>query len=135
MTVFLSDLSLAGRIDAERARPSDYFFCRLQRLQRLFHQFATQFFFLFRRNVGVADDVNDAVPSYSAVGADHLGNGQSRGDLNRRDAGLFEFRCDRSAAACARPSGGRKDNGVDAQLFNSFRHLAAHAPSVGKRVG
>jgi hypothetical protein len=107
----------------------------MEGLQRPFHQFATQFFFLFRRDVGVADDVNDAVPSYSAVGAYHLCNRESGRDLNCRDTGLFEFGCDRSAAARARPSGGCKDNSVDAQLFDSFRHLAAHAPGIGKRIG
>jgi hypothetical protein len=79
--------------------------------------------------------VNDAVAAYSAVGTYHLCNRQSGRDLNRRDAGLFEFGCDRSAAARARPSGGSKNDSVYAQLFDSFRHLAAHAPGIGKRVG
>jgi hypothetical protein len=79
--------------------------------------------------------VNDAVAQYGAVGTHHLCNRESGRDLNRRDAGLFEFGCDRSAAARARPSGGCKDNSVDAQLFDSFRHFAAHAAGIGKRIG
>ena len=108
---------------------------RSQRFQRLFHQFTPYFFFLLRRNIGIADDVNDAVAQYGAVGAYHLCNGKSGRNLNRWNAGLFEFSCDRSAAAGAGPSRGRKDNCINAQLFHSFSHLAAHAPRIGKRVG
>jgi hypothetical protein len=39
--------------------------------------------------VGVADDVNDAVAQNGAVGAHHLGDGESGRDLNRRDTGFF----------------------------------------------
>ena len=85
--------------------------------------------------MGISDDVNNAVTQDKAVGTDHLRDGKSRRDLNGRDAGLFQFGCDRSAAAGARPSRGGKDNRINAQLFHSFRHLAAHAPRVGKRVG
>jgi hypothetical protein len=35
--------------------------CGPQSLQRFFHKFAAYFFFLLRRDVGVADDMNDAV--------------------------------------------------------------------------
>jgi hypothetical protein len=79
--------------------------------------------------------VNDAVAQYGAVGAYHLCNRESGRDLNRRDAGLFEFGCDRSTAARTRPSGGCKNNSVDAQLFDPLRHLTAHAPGIGKRIG
>src|SRR6266850_6976182 len=68
------------------ALPLELFFFRPQCLQRLFHQFAAYFFFLLRRNVGVADDVNDTVAQYDAVGTDHLCNGEGGRDLNRRYA-------------------------------------------------
>jgi len=62
---------------------------RLQRAERLLDQFPPHFLFFFRRHLGVADDVDDAVAEHGAVGADHLGDGQRRGDLHRGDAGFL----------------------------------------------
>ena len=74
--------------------------------------------------------MNDTVSSNDAVRAHHLRDGKSRRNLNGWDAGLFEFSRDRSAAARAGASRGRKDNCINPQLFDSFSHLAAHAPCI-----
>ena len=47
---------------------------RPQRLQGFLHQPPANFFFLLRRDLGVAHHVNDAVTENGAVGAHHLGN-------------------------------------------------------------
>jgi len=106
-----------------------------QRIQRLFDQFAPHLFFLLGRNFGVADDVDDAVTEHSAIGADHFGDRQSRGDLHGGDAGFFQFGCDRSAAASAGASRRGKYDRVDAQPFGFLGHLAPHAPRIRQRIG
>ena len=77
------------------------FFIRLQRVQRFLHELSPQFFFLCRRQLGVAGDMHDAGAEDDAVGADHFGDGFGGGDLHHGNAGFFEFGRDRSAAASA----------------------------------
>ena len=108
---------------------------RAQRIQRSLHQLPANFFFLLERDLDVAYHMNDAVTENGAVGAHHLSNREGRCDLHCRDAGLFQFRCDRSAAASARPSSRSQYDGIDAQLLHPLRHLAAHATRVRKRIG
>ena len=103
--------------------------------QRLLDQFAPQFFFLISRHLGVADDVDDAVTEHGSIGTDHFGDGQGRGDLHGRDAGFFQFGCDRSAAASAGTSRRRKYDRIDAQTFSLLGHLASHAPRIRQRIG
>ncbi len=78
-----------------------------QRRQRIFDQLASEFFFFIGRHVRVTDDVHDAVAEHYAVGTDHFCYRQCRSDLHRRDAGLFQFRRNRSAAASAGASSRR----------------------------
>ena len=106
-----------------------------QRSQRLLDKLAAQLFFLLRRHLGVADDVDDTVTEYDPVGADHFGDRQRCGDLHGGDAGFFQFGCNRSAAASARTSRRCKNDRVDAQPFCFLGHLPPHAPGIGQRIG
>ena len=83
------------------SNPSLLLLVRLQSVERLLHQFSTQFFFILQRQLGVAGDMDDAGSKDDAVGADHFGDGPRGGDLHHWDAGFFEFGGDRSAAASA----------------------------------
>jgi len=74
--------------------------------------------------------VNNAVTKHQSIRADHLGDGQRRGNLDGGDTRLLQLGCDRSAAARARPSRGSKDDGVDTESFYLVGHLASHAPRV-----
>jgi hypothetical protein len=94
------------------------------------HKLEAQFFFVRRGQLGVAGDMNDAIAQDDAVGSYHFSDGQSRGDLNYRDAGFFQFGRDRSAAARARPSSRRQDYGIDAFLLYFFNHLPPQPPRI-----
>ena len=76
----------------------------LHRRERLFHQPAPQLLFVLFRYLNIANDMDDTIAEHQPVGANHFRHRQRRGDLHRRDASLFQFRCDRSAAASAGPS-------------------------------
>ena len=98
-------------------------------------QLASEVLLLVGRQAGVSGDVDYSVTKHHPIGADHLGDGQGRGDLDYRDSGLLEFGCDRSAAASAGPSSRREDHRVNALVLDLLDHLLAHAPGVGQRVG
>ena len=79
--------------------------------------------------------MHDAVTEHGSVGPDHLGDGQGGGDLHGGDAGFFQLGGNRSAAASAGSSRGRKNDRVDAQPFGFLGHLASHAPRIRQRIG
>jgi hypothetical protein len=74
--------------------------------------------------------VHDAVSQNHAIGADHFGDGQGRGDLHHRDAGFFQLGCNRSAAASARASGGGENDGVDAFLLDLLHQFPSQTARV-----
>ena len=77
----------------------------------------------------------DASAQDDAIGSDHLGDWQGRGNLHHRDARFFEFRRDRSAAARAGPSRRREDDRIDAVLLDLLGHLPAQTARVRQRIG
>ena len=79
--------------------------------------------------------MHDAVTQNGAVRAHHFRDRQGCCDLNRRDAGLLQFRRDRSAAARAGASRRSEYDGIDSQLFHPFGHLPAHPSRVRERIG
>jgi hypothetical protein len=74
--------------------------------------------------------MNDAVADHHAIGTDHLRHRQCRSDLHRRDAGLLQFRRNRSTAARAGASRGREDDRVHSQALGLLGHFSAHAARV-----
>jgi hypothetical protein len=103
----------------------------LQRGQRFLDQSAAHFFLFLGRDADIAHHLHNAVAENDPIGTDHFGDGERRGDLHRRDAGFFQFYCDRSATARAGASRGGENHRIDAQQFGFDSHLAAHAPRVG----
>lgn len=103
--------------------------------ERLLDQTASYFLFVFRRHLSVADHMDDPIAEYQPIGTDHFCHRQGRGDLHRGDAGFFQLRGDRSAAARAGPSRGSENDRVDTQLFGLSRDLASHTPGVRQRIG
>jgi hypothetical protein len=74
--------------------------------------------------------MDNAVTEHQPIRANHLGNGERRGNLHGGDTRLLQLGCDRSAAARARPSRGSKDDGVDTESFYLVGHLASHAARI-----
>ena len=99
-------------------------------MQCLANQSPAQFPFQFRRSPGVPYDVNDTIAEDDAIGADHLCNRQSGGDLHRRDSCLLQFRCNRSTAARAGSSNGDKYDNIDSLTLGFGRHFTAHAARI-----
>ena len=102
----------------------------LQRGQRFVDQSPAHFFLFLGRNADIAHHLHNAVAEHDPIGPDHFRDGQRRSDLHRRDAGLFQFGRDRSAAARAGSSRGGENDSVDAQTFGFRRHLAPHTAGV-----
>lgn len=98
------------------------------------HEPAAQIFLIVRRQFDIAGDMHDAVAQYHAVRSDHLGNRQGRSNLHHGNAGSLQLRCNRSAAASARPSRRSQNHGVDAVPLDLLRHFAAQAPRIGQRI-
>ena len=98
------------------------------------HEPATQVLLIVRGQFGIAGDMHDSITHYHAVRSNHLGNRQGGSNLHHGDAGLLQLRCDRSAAASARPSRRSQNDGVDAIPLRFLRHLTAQAPRIGKRI-
>lgn len=111
------------------------FFARLERIEGFLHQLAAQVFLVLGRQLGVAGDMDNASSQNDPIGADHLGYGQSGSDLNHRDAGFFQFSCDRSAAARARPSRRSEDHRIDSLFLYLLGHLPAEPARVRQRIG
>lgn len=107
----------------------------LKRFKRLFQELTTHFFLGLSRYRGIADDVNNSISEHGTVGADHLGDRQRRGNLNGWNTGLFKFRGDRSAAACAGSSSRGENDRIDTETFGFVGHLASHPPGVRQRIG
>jgi len=82
--------------------------------QSLFHQTAPHLLLVLRRDLGVADHMDDTIAQHQPVGADHFCHWQRRGNLHCGDTGFFQLRSDRSAAASAGPSSRGENNRVDA---------------------
>jgi hypothetical protein len=76
-----------------------------------------QRFFLRRRQVWVAQDMDNAAALDDTVRPDHLRYRKHRGDLHYWDTGLFELSGDRSTAASGCPSRGGEDNRIHPILF------------------
>lgn len=74
--------------------------------------------------------MNNAVTEHQSIRADHLGDGQRRGNLDGGDTRLLQLGCDRSAAARARPSRRGEDDGVDIEAFYLVGHFASHAARI-----
>lgn len=109
-------------------------FFALQCFERLFHQLTPKLFLVVGGEAGIANDVNNAVAEHQAIGADHFCNRQSGSDLHRRDAGFFQFRGDRSAAARAGSSRRSENDRVDPQAFGLLSHFTAHAAGIRQRI-
>jgi hypothetical protein len=107
----------------------------LQRLKSLLDQLPPKLFLIFVRETCVPDHVNDTVPEHQPIGSDHLRNRQRRRDLHGRNARLFQFSRDRSAAARARSSRRCEDYGIDSETFDPLGHFPTHATRIGQRVG
>jgi hypothetical protein len=76
----------------------------LHRRERLFHQSASKLFFILFRYLRIAHYMDDTIAEDQPIGAHHFRHRQRRGNLHCGDAGFFELRRDRSAAASAGPS-------------------------------
>ncbi len=74
--------------------------------------------------------MHDAIAEHWAIGSYHLSDGHSRGDLDRRNTSLFEFRRDRSAAARTGPSRRSEDDRVDAEPFGLLGHFPSHPAGI-----
>ena len=73
----------------------------LHRRERLFHQSASELFFILFRYLRIAHYMDDTIAEDQPIGADHFRHRQRRGNLHCGNAGFFEFRRDRSTAASA----------------------------------
>ena len=107
----------------------------LEGLKRLPQETLPQRFFLRRREVRIAHDMDNTTTLNDPVRADHLRHGQYRGDLYDGDTGLFEFGRDRSTAARGRPSRGRQDDRIDPLCLELLRNLTTEPAAVGQRIG
>jgi hypothetical protein len=102
----------------------------LQCLERLFYQLTPELLLFLGGHTGITDYVNNAVPKHQAIGSDHFRDRQRRSYLHRGDAGFFQFRGDRSAAARAGSSRRSENDRVDPQTPGFLGHLTAHAARV-----
>ena len=73
----------------------------LHRRERLFHQSASELFFILFRYLRIAHYMDDTIAEDQAIGANHFRHRQRRGNLHCGNAGFFKFRRDRSTAASA----------------------------------
>lgn len=104
---------------------------RLKCLQSFIDQLATQGFFLFDRQVRVAERMRDRYRRHNAVRTDRQ---RDRGDcahVDDRDAGSFNFFHHRCTATRTRPSGRGEDNRADFLCEQSLGDFLSEALGGG----
>ena len=78
----------------------------LEGLQCLGHDPTAQGFFLFGRQLGIAEWMDDPGRWHDPIGSDHYRHRRHGGHLHRRQTGALQLFGDRCTAARAGPSGG-----------------------------
>jgi hypothetical protein len=106
----------------------------LEGLKRLPEEMLPQRLFLRRREVWIAQDMDNTATLDDTVRADHLRHGHHRSDLHDRNTGLLEFGRNRSAAASGRPSRGGQDDRIDPLCLELLRDLATKPTAVSQRI-
>jgi hypothetical protein len=85
----------------------------LEGLQRLGDDPTTQGFFIFGRQLGIAEWMDDPGRWHDPIGSDHYRHRRHRGYLHRRQSRALQLFGDRCTTARAGPSGGGQNNSID----------------------
>lgn len=78
--------------------------------------------------------MDNAAALNHAVRTHHLRYRDDRGDLGDRNAGLFEFGCNRSTAASGRASRGGEDDRIDPLRFELRGDFPTQSAAIGQRI-
>src|SRR5918996_903319 len=116
----------------EHRRPRDL---GPQCLQRLLDDAPSQRLLVVGGQLRIAERVDDAGRGDDAVGADHHGYRRHGRDLHGRQSRALQLPGDRCAAASARPSGRREDDGINAGGAQLLGDLPPHARALGEGGG